>query len=331
MRLWLGIGGDPNRNVLTRKVLPDVVIAHDSNRPYLPSSPYIDEQAWQAGAKSLPEDHLWGPRNYYKSSFYRNAVCHFVSEIGYHGCPAPASVRKFITPAKVWPCLDNDEWTLHSTNPALSTAFMSPADFRVRLMLKQVDCLFGASPATLEEFAFTSQAVQAEAKKFFIERFRSTKWRRTGIIWWNLLDGWPQFSDAVVDWYYVPKLAYHFIKVAQQRVCLMISEPAEGQAVLVASNDTMSPATFSYTVTDLATGGQLAGGQGTVGANAALPLCDMPAPTQQAFWVIRWQGDSANGANHYLAGKPPFEWKQYLGWLKQSGLYPAADLTWVSE
>ena len=26
-------------------------------------------------------------------------------------------------------------------------------------------------------------------------------WRRTGIIWWNVIDGWPQISDAVMDWY----------------------------------------------------------------------------------------------------------------------------------
>ena len=24
---------------------------------------------------------------------------------------------------------------------------------------------------------------------------------RTGLIWWNLIDRWPQFSDAIVDYY----------------------------------------------------------------------------------------------------------------------------------
>ena len=44
---------------------------------------------------------------------------------------------------------------------------------------------------TLDDFIFASQVSQAEAKKFFIERLRIGKGRRTGILWWNLRDGWP--------------------------------------------------------------------------------------------------------------------------------------------
>jgi beta-mannosidase len=46
-----------------------------------------------------------------------------------------------------------------------------------------------------------SQISQAEADKFFIELSRMRKWQRTGILWWNLRDGWPIISDAVVDYY----------------------------------------------------------------------------------------------------------------------------------
>ena len=44
-----------------------------------------------------------------------------------------------------------------------------------------------------------SQISQAEADKFFIEKFRMGKGHTSGIIWWNIMDNWPQFSDAVVD------------------------------------------------------------------------------------------------------------------------------------
>ena len=47
---------------------------------------------------------------------------------------------------------------------------------------------------------------KAEAKKFFIESARLRKWRTSGILWWNVIDGWPQFSDAVVDYYFGKKL-----------------------------------------------------------------------------------------------------------------------------
>lgn len=37
--------------------------------------------------KVLPENHLWGPRDYFKSDYYREAPALFASEMGYHGCP----------------------------------------------------------------------------------------------------------------------------------------------------------------------------------------------------------------------------------------------------
>ncbi|MBQ9692292.1 MAG: glycoside hydrolase family 2, partial [Clostridia bacterium] len=83
---WGGaIRRDPNTNLLTRKVLPEVLRMHDYVRPYLPSSPYVDEEAYKTGA-SISEDHLWGPRDYFKGGYYKNNVSHFASETGYHGC-----------------------------------------------------------------------------------------------------------------------------------------------------------------------------------------------------------------------------------------------------
>ena len=69
-------------------------------------------------------------------------------------------------------------------------------------MANQVRELFGVVPDDLETFALASQITQAEAKKYFIEMTRLRKWRTSGILWWNVIDGWPQFSDAVVDYYF---------------------------------------------------------------------------------------------------------------------------------
>jgi putative Mn2+ efflux pump MntP len=46
--------------------------------------------------ENMSEDHLWGPRDYYKSDYYTGSKAHFVSEIGYHGCPSRKSIEKFI-------------------------------------------------------------------------------------------------------------------------------------------------------------------------------------------------------------------------------------------
>lgn len=75
-----------------------------------------------------------------------------------------------------------------------------PYSYRIRLAYSQVETLFGKAESDLADFVKESQISQAEAKKYFIERFRIGKWRRTGILWWNLVDGWAQVSDAIVDW-----------------------------------------------------------------------------------------------------------------------------------
>ena len=93
---------DPNTNSLTREVLKKCVELNDIGRPYLPSSPYISPKMYAEGVRSqvpgsrLVEDHLWGPRDYFKSDFYTQNKAHFISECGYHGCPAPSSLKKFI-------------------------------------------------------------------------------------------------------------------------------------------------------------------------------------------------------------------------------------------
>ena len=184
---------DPNDNVLTRKVLPDVLRQHDFSRPYLPSSPYMDEEAFRTGGKPS-EDHLWGPRDYFKGDFYKGSVCHFASETGYHGCPSPESLKRFIPEENLWhggnmkPDGTPDEaWLVHAASMELDPT--APYAYRIKLMNDQVVTLFGTLPEDLDTYARMSQISQVEAKKYFIERFRLSKWRRTGILWWNLIDG----------------------------------------------------------------------------------------------------------------------------------------------
>ena len=81
-------------------------------------------------------------------------------------------------------------------------------------MADQIRQIFAFEPETLEEFSLASQISQAEAKKYFIERIRAGRPKKSGILWWNLLDGWPQMSDTVVDYFFRKKLVYSYIKRA---------------------------------------------------------------------------------------------------------------------
>ncbi len=313
---WGGRKLDPNANLLTRVDIPSALQREDQTRPYLPSSPYIDPMAFAAGQRFLPENHLWGPRDYYKSDYYTQSLCHFASEIGYHGCPSPESLRKFLSPERVWPYQDNPEWILHSTSPIPGVNLF---DYRVELMAKQVRELFGEVPANLEDFAFASQASQAEAKKFFIEMFRSAKWRRTGILWWNLMDGWPQLSDAIVDYYFEKKLAYDFIKRSQASLCLVLREPANWSQEIVACNDMRQNVALTYTVQDIGSGETVAQGEGTARADAVTVLGRISySASWKRFYLLRWTSTQGEGVNHYLAGNPPFALAEYRDWLQQA-------------
>lgn len=309
---------NPEYNVLTRRVLPSALYAEDSSRPYLPSSPYVSAASFAAGkSQDTPERHLWGPRDYFKGPFYHDANVVFASEIGYHGCPSPESVKKFLPPEQLWPHEGNPGWIIHAASPETENAKYG---YRIPLMAKQIRCLFTKEPETLAEFARMSQAVQAEAFKYFIESFRSRKWERTGIIWWNLIDCWPQFSDAVADYYFCRKLAYWFIRRAQENVCLMMDDHT-GALRLWGVNDEQKPVRVRFCARELGAESDAVSGETVLGADSCLDLGPVPNDGKPRFYLLTWEAeDGVSGRNHYLAGKPLFDFDWYLGCLKETGM-----------
>ena len=306
---------DPNNNSLTREVIPKCVELNDIGRPYLPSSPYISPEAYAAGIRSqaygsaLPEDHLWGPRDYYKSEFYKGNRASFVSETGYHGCPSLSSIKKFITPGKVWPYAGNDEWILHSTD-------WNGLDKRVMLMEKQVRVLFGEVPTKPEEYILASQISQAEAKKYFIERMRVGRPQKTGIIWWNLLDGWPQMSDAVVDYYYTKKLAYHYIKISQAPFTVAADEPKDGRLDIYACNDTLAAKSGTLTVKTAIGGKMLLSCDFIAAENASTHIATLKTGAlEEKMLICEWETGEEIGHNHYLCAEPPIDLAEYKKFL----------------
>lgn len=309
-RFWRGLNADDNR--ITREVLPRVIKEHDLKRPYLASSPYINAEMCRIRNYSkLPEAHLWGPRDYFKSSYYTSSQAHFVSETGYHGCPSKENLAKFIDADHLWPNENNEQWTLHSTD-------IWGNDARVRLVSNQIQQLFGTVPENLDDYTFASQVSQAEAKKFFIERMRTGRPDKTGIIWWNLLDGWPQISDAVVGYYYDKKLAYDYIKRSQAPFSIMFRELENWNLTLVATNDTLEPVKGIYTVKNLDTNEIVAEGNFDVGENQIADLQKVPVMySDKGMFLIEWYIDGVRYFNHYMFGYPGFDLAKYKEWYKK--------------
>lgn len=301
----------PSDNIISRRVLKEAVAQYDHYRSYLASSPFIPDELYLTKRMyDTPEQHLWGPRGYFKADFYAKNTAVFASEIGYHGMPAKKSMERFLSKDKVWGSYNNDEWIVHAAN--FVDTENSPMGKRNYLMRDQVRHLFGDSVDmdNIDDYILASQITQAEAKKYFIEHFRSRKpplgsargtnvqriCGKTGIIWWNMIDCWPQFSDAVVDYYYEKKLAYDYIKRAQEPVCLMVREDGAKREI-VAVNDTLKKVAGAWKITDAA-GNAAVFGDFTIDANGSAALGDVP--NVNGFLLIEWTIDGKAYANHYM-------------------------------
>jgi len=321
---WCHMPGNPNKDdIITRQIFPRVLRRWDPLRPYLPSSPFRAPEFYAQDkpfTKVLPEQHLWGARDDFKGPTYTESAAHFASEIGYHACPSRASLEKYIPADELWPVTDSPSWLAKAVQPH---PHFHGYDYRIGLMKKQVAFLFGKMPDNLDDFVFASQTSQAEALKFFIEFFRVTKWRRTGLLWWNLRDGWPVVSDAIVDYYNDKKLAYDVVKRSQAPVAAICAEAVNGEHEVFVVNDTRKAAKGTLT------GGACSpnapengdvfpkrpfGGFGEtalpfeIAANSRGRVCTLPQAAGQELWKFEWTlEDGTAGWNHYLAGPRPFD------------------------
>lgn len=305
-----GAGLDPAHIKITREVLPEAVFQCDPFRPYLPSSPYMSPKVIATGdEKLMPEIHLWGPRNYFKSRYYTEHKAPFVSEAGYDGCPGVSSLKRFLDAKYVWPWQNNAQWVYHSTN-------MVGDPYRIVSVVNQIKESFGQVPETLEDFILASQFAQAEALKFFIEMTRLKKWHRTGMIWWNVMDGWPQISDGVVDYYFNRKLAYYYIRRVQQPVCMMVDEQKYWTCRVVVGNDSREDARGHYRLWDADSGKTLLEGDYTTAANENSEVGAIPVfHSDRRLFLMEWTANGKKYVNHYLDCSPPFSLAQYKSWL----------------
>ena len=186
------------------------------------------------------------------------------------------------------------------------------------LMERQVRQLFGQVPTDPEDYILASQISQAEADKYLIERMRVDRPNKSGIIWWNLLDGWPQMSDAVVDYYFKKKLAYRYIQRAQAPFVIIADEIRSWNSRIVACNDTLEEKRGTFRIFDVTENRVRVEKEFVAPANASVELLRIPLfYSDQRLLIISWECGEEKGFNHYLAGFPAFSLTQYREWLEQ--------------
>lgn len=324
---WGQVIRDPNKNRVTRKFLPEILEMEDFTRPFLPSSPFCSEEAYRTGTgiSLTPEQHLWKHGGEYKDAFHANITASFISEMGTLACPSPASLEKFISADQLIPTEDEtfrfqgEDWLVHASCPELVKNGLSYS-YRLRAVANQVSALFGIQPADLSMYAKMSQIFQAEAYKFYVENTRIRKPRVTGLLLWNLLDGWPQVSDAMVDYYFCKKLAFSYVKRSSQPLCLMFREPENGSLELFAVSDLQEKKTVIYRVTNGAKGAVLCQGRASVRENSSEPICSIPAIEDERLLYIEWELDGEIHSNHYYTKSQNITFERYIKEITEIGL-----------
>jgi len=327
VRVGSELGPDPNRDRPSREIVPEVLKEFDVSRPYVPSSPYVAPDVFLGKARPA-EEHLWGGATYWKSGYYTNNPAWFIGETGYHGCPKVESLREMMSDGCVYPWTNradrtsfNLEWRYKATSPFMDPKFQPFLWRRPQMYVDTVRRMFGFVPDDLETFVEASELVQAEALKYWVEMHRGRKFTKSnGLLWWNLRDGWPVLSDAVVDYYNRRKLAYFAIRGVQKDVLAAVRD-LDRHVIVV--NDRLKPVGGRMTCRDVETGRILLDRTFEIGANAVLDLGPLDFSGLAAKGVIAIDG-SADGVdlrNHYLYGEQPFDLGKVRQWLKDRPLY----------
>ena len=303
----------PSQNRITRETLPRAVQLCDPMRDFLPSSPYLCDRAQRIHDQYIaPEQHLWS-REVWKGTFFKDNNAAFASEIGYLGMSDLSSIEKFI-PKEELSDTQGLSWICHSTQPFGDRK--GPWSNRISIMERAVKGFFGSVPEKLQSFVICSQIVQAEAFKYFVELFRAKKWNKSGIIWWNMIDCWPQISFSVVDYYYVRKLAFYYLKTAQQPLNFIIGDPNNWCCRLIADNNLPEPVSGTFKVSDLMTGETFAEGGFSIPADTAADVTSFPVSgEEQRMLLIEWEAGGRKSYNHFMLGNAPVKPELYLQWL----------------
>ena len=328
---------NPNEvNKATRVIIPETLKTVDPFRIYMPSSPYIDETAYESELP-LSEDHTWGDRSYFKGSYYANTKCCFASEMGFAGMPSEKSLKKFISPSQLWPWKDEkgfdgfdptgkdflpslakdkakDEWLLHST--AMETKHSVYA-YQIPLVAYSARYVFGDKNDTLKTFILKSQFVQAEAYKFNIERYRLAKWYKTGLMWWNIIDGWPQISHPPVDYFFNKKPSFETIKRSQKPLIVAIDEPQCGYHNIVICSDLQSDSDVKIKITELVSDKTVFVGKFNAKANENTIIGKLPFNSTLAFYKIEFVLKHRKHVSHYVNDLPSCDFETYRKYIKK--------------
>lgn len=208
---------------LFHQVLRRVVATHDETRSYWASSP---KYGWgRKESMTHGDSHYWGVWwGLEPLSRYREKIPRFMSEFGMQGAPSAQAVQLFSSSSTP----DTADFLCHQKHP---TGYQTIKTYMDRE---------GFAPASLSDWIYHSQIMQAIAYKTAIEAQRLAAPRCMGTLYWQLNDCWPVVSWATIDHLGRWKAAQHTIASCYQTV-IAGALVSGGSIGVKAVSDSLSP------------------------------------------------------------------------------------------
>lgn len=208
------------------EVLPAIVAELDPTRPYWPGSPYSGSRDRHPNDPSYGTMHVWDVWNTRDYTGYRDYLPRFVSEFGYQGPPAYATLARSV----------HDE-PLAPDSPGMRNHQKAEnGDDKLRRGL----AAHLPVPVDFDDWHFLTQLNQARAVSLGIEHWRGHRPLCMGTIVWQINDCWPVTSWAAVDGDGRRKPLWYALRRSYADHLLTV-QPEGDALILVAVNEAASP------------------------------------------------------------------------------------------
>ena len=330
-----GMRSLPSKNVISREILDRVTLACDPYRTYVPSSPFLSDRVFRdlgkPSAYAQAEDHLYVPVPTQPAAL-RACKSLFLGETG------PIDMNAI--------AVNEATFAKESARAARLWNEAPPAVRIVREpVIHQSDCYFKKwrqagrdacehfygrdfSFAEFRDYALAINFICAEVFKDLIEYCRVSRWSKTGVIWWSLMDMFPMlFNYSVIDSDHNRKLPYFWIRHSQETVALMgVRKELDQPIALFAVNDTLAPHSVSYTVTaydEALNKTVLLQSDCQIQPNSSSELCCLDLDEKPRLLILSWTENGVTRKNHVVTGKTSFQttraWVEIIG--KELGFY----------
>jgi beta-mannosidase len=249
---WFGRSKKFHGKAIYHRILPRLVAEMDAERNYIPSTPVASAQSKDPNDPRSGTVHQWNVWNFnapirdYLTP--ENQIPRFVTEFGIQSLPSIETIKEFCPPEQLRigsRMLDKHNYQEHNSR-----------------IYRYIGDLFG-SPATINDFSYLSQLVQARGVKEFAEHLRAHHVINRGLLFWQFNDACPAISWAAIDHSKRPKALYYYAK--RFYADLLVTAVADPKSLTpgsrgdfkliraIAINDSSTPvkAVLKYCVMDL--------------------------------------------------------------------------------